>query len=58
MGDAMGEFAVFTEEIVMGLMARGFEPVAQTDKAWLFDDSVRLERAVAELVEALAHNDE
>ena len=54
----MGEFAVFTEEIVMGLMARGFEPVAQTDKAWLFDDSVRLERAVAELVEALAHNDE
>ena len=49
----MGEFVVFTEEVAMGLMARGFELVTQTEIAWFFEDSVLLERAVEELVAAL-----
>jgi hypothetical protein len=49
----MSEFAVFTEEVAMGLMARGFELVAQTEKAWFFNDSVLLEAAVSELVESI-----
>lgn len=49
----MGEFAVFTEEVAMGLMARGFEPRYKNEVAWFFDDSVLLEKAVSELVESL-----
>jgi hypothetical protein len=49
----MNEMAIFTEEIAMGLLARGFKLKGYTEKAWFFEDSVLLERAVAELVEAL-----
>lgn len=48
----MGEFAIFSEKVAAGLLARGFILRGQTDKAWLFDDSVRLQRAVCELLEA------
>ena len=48
----MGDFAIFTEEIAMGLMARGFELIAKTEKAWYFEDSVWLRIAVDELLEA------
>lgn len=53
----MGEFAVFTPEVAEGLIARGFKLVGYTDKAWFFEDSVSVERAVSELVEALAQVD-
>ena len=53
----MYDLAIFTEEIAMGLMARGFELVAQTDKAWYFRDSVLLRDAVEELLEAFADKD-
>ena len=53
----MGEFAVFTEEIAMNLLARGFKLKGYTDKAWFFEDSVSLERAVSELVETLQEVD-
>ena len=53
----MGEFAIFTEEIAMNLLARGFKLKGYTDKAWFFEDSVLLERTVAELVEALQEID-
>lgn len=46
------DLAIFTEEIAMGLMARGFELVAQTEKAWYFRDSAWLRDAVEELLEA------
>lgn len=49
----MGEFAVFTEEIAMALLARGFKLKEMTDKAWFFEDSVSLEKAVTELTQAL-----
>lgn len=49
----MGDFAIFTEEVAMALMARGFKLKGQNDVAWFFEDSVSLERAVSELVEAL-----
>ena len=54
MGDTMYDLAIFTEEIAMGLMARGFELVAKTDKAWYFRDSVLLRDAIDELLEAFA----
>lgn len=53
----MSEFAVFTEEIAMSLLARGFKLKGMTDKAWFFEDSVRLERAVSELVAAFQEED-
>lgn len=53
----MGEFAIFTEEIAMALLARGFKLKGYTDKAWFFEDSVLLERAVSELTEAIVVND-
>ena len=49
----MIEQAIFNEWIAEGLMARGFKLVGRSDLAWFFEDSVLLERAVAELVEAL-----
>ena len=52
----MGEFAVFTEEIAMILLARGFKLKGYTNKAWFFEDSVLLERAVSELTEAMIDN--
>jgi hypothetical protein len=45
----MGEFAVFSEPVAMGLLARGFKLRGMTEKAWMFDDSVLLRRAVEEL---------
>lgn len=45
----MGEFAVFSEPVAMGLLARGFKLRGMSDKAWFFDDSVSLQRAVEEL---------
>lgn len=45
----MGEFAVFTEEIAMALLARGFKLKGYNNTAWFFEDSVSLERAVSEL---------
>ena len=52
----MGEFAVFTEEIAMALLARGFKLKGYNNTAWFFEDSVSLERAVSELTQALADN--
>ena len=52
----MNEFAVFTEEVAMALLARGFKLKGMTDKAWFFEDSVLLERTVTELTQALADN--
>lgn len=49
----MTEFAVFTEEIAMALLARGFKLKGYNDTAWFFEDSVLLERAVSELVQSL-----
>lgn len=53
----MGEMAIFTEEVAMALLARGFKLKGYTDKAWFFEDSVSLERAVSELVESLQEVD-
>lgn len=53
----MGDLAIFTEEIAMGLMARGFKLVTQTKKAWYFEDSVWLRVAVDELLESLQEID-
>lgn len=58
MGDTMGDIAIFTEDIAMGLMARGFELVARTEKAWYFEDSVFLRTALDELLEAFVDNGE
>lgn len=49
----MNEFAIFTEAIAEELIARGFKLLGYTNKAWFFEDSLLLERTVAELVEAL-----
>lgn len=49
----MGEFAVFTKEVAEGLLVRGFKLKGYSEKAWYFEDSVRLERSVEELVAAL-----
>ena len=42
----MGEFAVFTPEVAEALIARGFKLVGYTDKAWFFEDSLRLVEAL------------
>lgn len=49
----MNEMAIFTEEIALELLARGFKLKGITEKAWLFEDSVLLERTVSELTAAL-----
>lgn len=54
----MGDVAIFTPEIAEGLMARGFELVARTDKAYYFRDSVLLWCAVDELLEAFVDQSE
>lgn len=53
----MREMAIFTPEIAEELIARGFELVARTKKAYYFVDSVRLERAVCELLELMECNE-
>ena len=55
--EEMGEFAVFTKEVAMALLARGFKLRGYNDAAWFFEDSVLLERAVSELVEQLQEED-
>lgn len=49
----MNEMAIFNEWIAEELIARGFHLVGRSSLAWFFEDSVLLERAVSELVEAL-----
>ena len=56
----MGDLAIFTEAIAEGLMERGFELVAKTNRfepIWYFEDSVSLRAAVDELLEALQEVD-
>jgi hypothetical protein len=53
----MGDAAIFTPEIAEELIARGFELVARTDKAYYFEDSVLLWRTVCELMEALPQSE-
>lgn len=53
----MIEFAVFNEMMAEELMARGFRMVGRSKYAWFFEDSVRLERAVSELVVAFEEID-
>ena len=47
----MGDVAIFTPAIAKGLIERGFKLIAQTEKAWYFEDSVLLWCAVDELME-------
>jgi hypothetical protein len=49
----MNEMAIFNEWIAEELIARGFKLIDRSALAWFFEDSVLLERAVTELVEAL-----
>ena len=49
----MGDFAVFTEEVAMGLLARGFKLRGYNNTAWFFEDSVLLEKTITELLEML-----
>jgi len=45
------EIAIFTPAIAEALIARGFELVARTDKAFFFIDSIWLQIALEELIE-------
>ena len=47
------DVAIFTEEVAKGLVEKGFELVAKTNKAWYFEDSVWLRIAVDELLESV-----
>lgn len=53
----MNEMAIFNEWMAEELEARGFRLVGRSSLAWFFEDSVSLERAVSELVEALQEVD-
>ena len=53
----MGDVAIFTEAIAEELIARGFELVAKTNKAWYFTDSALLWCAVDELLTELQEQD-
>lgn len=53
----MSEMAIFTEEVAMALLARGFKLKGYSDQAWFFEDSVLLERTVSKLVESLQEVD-
>lgn len=48
---------IFTPEVADKLMEMGFVPIGELNGFWEFADSVRLEAAVTQLVEAFAHND-
>ena len=48
----MGDAAIFTPAIAEELIARGFELVARTDKAYYFTDSAEFWVAVDEILEA------
>ena len=49
----MGDVAIFTPAVAEGLIARGFELVARTRKAYYFEESAELWCAVDELLEDL-----
>jgi hypothetical protein len=53
----MIELAIFNEWMAEELVARGFNLVGRSRLAWFFEDSVLLERTVAELVESLVDNE-
>lgn len=48
---------IFTPGVAEELMELGFVPIGELNGFWEFEDSVRLEAAVEELVAALAHED-
>lgn len=48
---------IFTEAIAAELIRRGFKLIGYTDKSWEFEDSVRLEAAVDELLAAFEEVD-
>ena len=48
---------IFTPGVAEELMKLGFDPIGEVNGFWEFEDSVRLEAAVTQLVEAFAHND-
>lgn len=50
------DIAIFTPEVAEALIMRGFELVAQTEKAWYFKDSMLLRDAIDELLAALEDN--
>ena len=52
----MGDIAIFTEEVAMGLIERGFELVTRTKQTWYFEDNYWLRIAIDELLETLEHN--
>lgn len=52
----MTEYVVFNEWIAAELQARGFKLLNRGKITWCFEDSVRLERTVSELVAALEDN--
>lgn len=49
----MIEQAIFNERLAQELEARGFTIVGKSKLAYFFEDSAELERAIAELVDAL-----
>lgn len=49
----MVEIAIFTEEVVRGLIDRGYAPVGKTSKAWYFEDSDMLRIALEEILEQI-----
>ena len=51
------QMAIFTPAIAEALIARGFELVARTEKAYYFNDSALLREATVELLEALQELD-
>ena len=53
MGDTMGDIAIFTPEIAEELIARGYKLIAQTKKAYYFEDSAQLRLVVIELLDML-----
>ena len=51
----MGDAVIFTPEVAEELIARGFELIAKTRKAWYFEESIMFWVAVDEILEDLAH---
>lgn len=48
--------AIFTEAIAEGLIERGYELIARTEKAWHFEESALIWEAVDELLEIAEKN--
>ena len=49
----MIEYVVFNEWVAAELQARGFKLLGKGRITWYFEDSVRLQRTVSELIEGL-----